>query len=123
MLDLPEQSFREIFQYLDFETIYFSMRNICQKLKHYVDGFIQLGGIFMLAGGRDVPIEILQIFKQYNKETTVCSTLADPYPYPTLEDYPEYDEWFGTRRTTTHLEKDFGSFGAMVKDKIVIGIY
>ena len=135
MLDLPEQVFREIFRYLDFETVYFTLRKVCPKIKEYVDGFIQLGGMFMLAAGRDVLTEILYIFKQCNKETTIYSKSACPYPYPPIGRY-SYSHCSAPTRTihhqypptspvSSHTRQDFylGSFGAIFNKKIVIGVY
>ena len=105
ILNLPEAIFREIFKRLDLETIY-SMKDVCQQIKHYVDGFLELGGIFMLATGRDVPNEFIHIFKQTNKKPIIYSTLGDPYPYPR-----------GFRAT------DLWSFGATLNKKTVLGVY
>ena len=105
ILDLPEPIFREIFTYLDLETVY-RMKHLCQQIKEYVNGFLEFGGIFMLATGRNVPSEIIHIFKQTNKNAVVYSKLIDPYPYPR-----------GFRAT------DLGSFGANLNKKVVIGVY
>ena len=105
LFDLPEHIFREIFRYLDLETVYL-MKGVCQQIKEYVDGFFELGGIFMLTTGRDVPTEFIHIFKQRNKKPIIYSILGDPYPYPR-----------GFRAT------DLWSFGAALNNKIVVGIY
>ena len=104
-LDLPEPIFREIFNHLDFETVYL-LKGVCQQIKEYADGFLELGGIFMLTTGRDVPSEFIHMYKQKNKPPIIYSVLGDPYPYPR-----------GFRAT------DLWSFGATLNNKMVVGIY
>ena len=104
-LDLPEPIFREIFNHLDLETVYL-LKGVCQQIKEYADGFLELGGTFMLTTGRDVPTEFIHIFKQRSKKPIIYSILGDPYPYPR-----------GFRAT------DLWSFGAALNNKMVVGIY
>jgi len=105
ILDLPEPVFREIFTYLDLETVYL-MKHLCQQINEYVNGFLEFGGTFMLSTGRNIPSEIIHIYKQRNKEAVVYSRLVDPFPYPR-----------GFRAT------DLGSFGANLNQNIVFGVY
>ena len=42
LLDLNEDIFREIFRYLDDDEVYFTIRNVCQQLKYYVDMYLEL---------------------------------------------------------------------------------
>ena len=42
IIQLPEQIFREIFRYLDNKTIIFSLRNVCIKIREYVDRYIDI---------------------------------------------------------------------------------
>ena len=47
ILDLPEQIFRRIFIYLDDDAI-FSLKKICNKIKSYVDGYVELERRFLV---------------------------------------------------------------------------
>ena len=50
LIKLPEEIIREIFGYLSFETLYFTLRKVCKKMKCYVDHFTDVGGVFFLEG-------------------------------------------------------------------------
>ena len=43
LLDLPEDIIIEIFRNLTEVEIYFTVRNVCELLRNYADGYIQLG--------------------------------------------------------------------------------
>ena len=47
ILDLPEQIFRIIFLYLDDDAIY-SLKNICNKVKRYVNGYVEVERRFLV---------------------------------------------------------------------------
>ena len=64
IIQLPEQIFREIFKYLDNETIITSLRNVCLKIREYVGRYIDIRGIFMLTGSRDDSARIIYIFQK-----------------------------------------------------------
>ena len=49
ILDLSEGIFREIFKCLEEYEVYSNLRIICQTLKKYVDGYIQLQETFLVA--------------------------------------------------------------------------
>ena len=49
ILDLAEQIFLGITRHLELEVSFFTMRNVCQKVKHCVDAYMQLKEIFILA--------------------------------------------------------------------------
>ena len=71
LMRLPEQTIREIFRYLSFETLYFYLRNVCKKMKCYVDHFIDVGGIFFLEGhrrGRIQHSEVIYIIQTKNEQ-------------------------------------------------------
>ena len=42
ILDLPENFFRSLFYFFDDKDVFFTIRNVTQLLKIYVDGYIQL---------------------------------------------------------------------------------
>ena len=134
LLDLHEDIFRIIFRYLDDAEVYFTVRVLCQKLKNYVDAYIQLGGIFMLAGEPNkmehVSIKnptfctkLLHVFKQNGKVSSIgCSTTMSAIPVPICKKKSQRNKH---NRTSTHysLEYDIGSFGVKFNGKIVVGIY
>ena len=64
IVQLPEQIFREIFDYLGVKTIFMVVRNVCKKFREYADSYIDVTGIFMMTGdGRD-RAEIIYIFNR-----------------------------------------------------------
>lgn len=109
ILDLHQAIFREIFGYLEYSVVYFTLRSVCRKLKEYVDAFVQLRGMFLLNNGTDMPTKILHILKQNNKIISLCCSKLAPIRLPTTTNYGQY--W------------DIGSFGATFHGKIVVGIY
>ena len=48
ILNLPEEIFREIFEYLDVHTLYFTLREVCSIVKNYVDGYIKFSKTIVL---------------------------------------------------------------------------
>ena len=50
---LPEEIFREIFNYLSFETLYFALRKVCKKIQTYVDIYIKVEGTSVLFGRQE----------------------------------------------------------------------
>ena len=53
MLILPEEIIREIFSHLSFETLYFSLRKVCRKMKYFVESYANVGGLFILLSKRN----------------------------------------------------------------------
>ena len=118
ILELHEVIFRELFRHLQCETVYFTMRRVCRKLKYYVDEYIQLRGMFMIAAGRGNPTQILYLFQQKNNAMSIFSKIAQPYPYPPVGFYKS-----GSSIVVTDTRvKAIGSFGAIMNGKIVVGI-
>ena len=117
LLDLNEYIFREIFQYLDNEMVYFTLRNVSRKLKHYVDAYVQLGAIFAVVAGRcncDLRQSILlYILTKNDKVTSIAAKVFDkidimiPIVHDSLGPYSPY----------------LGSFGAKFNGKIVTGVH
>ena len=62
--ELPEQIFRDIFDYLGFKTIFKSVRNVCKKFREYADSYIDVQGIFMLTGNIDNIAKVIYIFNR-----------------------------------------------------------
>ena len=125
--DMHEDIFREIFQYLNDEFVYFTLRSVSRNIKGYVDAYIQLGGIFMSVSRRDNVTEIWYVLEQNDKVRTIFSKLSDPYPYPPTRYYKEQIVstcWSThTREILVHTVAELGGFGAKFKGKIVIGVH
>ena len=43
ILDLPEEIFRMVFNYLDDAEVYFKLRVVCRQIKEYAEKYIELG--------------------------------------------------------------------------------
>ena len=84
ILGLHENIFREIFGHLDIETVYFTLRHVCREIKNYVDEYVTLGGIFMLAANNRNHLvretEILYVLRKSNMVTSISSKLIAPFP-------------------------------------------
>lgn len=68
IMKVPEETMRKIFSYLPFETLYFSLRNVCTKIQSYVDCYIKVGRASFLVGRHkcrgNPEIEINQLPKE-----------------------------------------------------------
>ena len=63
MMDLPEEILRQIFLYLDFITLFVSLRKVSHRMKMYVYRYIGKGGLFLLIRKPGFPIELYGIFQ------------------------------------------------------------
>jgi hypothetical protein len=52
ILQLPEEVIRHIFEYLDPETVYLFVRQVCKILKYYVDGYMKPEEVFVSSAGK-----------------------------------------------------------------------
>ena len=111
ILQLPEEIFRQIFDYLDPEIIFLIVRKVCQSMKYYVDGYMTPDKIYVPAAGRQMTGDIQYEFIHKKKPIVVCSKLASPLMFLSCKE----------RFQLMQKEKTVGSFGAMYEDKIVIG--
>ena len=68
ILQLPELVFHEIFKYLDYKTLYFSLRDVCWKMRQHVDCHIDMKGIFMTTGENQSPSKIIFVYKKAGSE-------------------------------------------------------
>ena len=50
---LSEKAMCKIFSYLPFETLYFSLRNVCSKIQNRVDRYIKVGRVSCLVGRQE----------------------------------------------------------------------
>ena len=64
MMDLPEEILRQIFLYLDFITLFVSLRKVSHRIKMFVNSYIGKGGLFLLIRQPGFPIELFGIFQQ-----------------------------------------------------------
>ena len=127
LLDLNEDIFREIFQYLKDELLYFSLRSVSRKLKLCVDAYIELTGIFLTVAGRDNTTELLYVLERKDHVRTIILKTIVPYPYPP----PFYhQEKISSRccvaQTKTVMIRslsDLGSFGANINGTVIIGTH
>ena len=53
IMTVPEEIMRKIFSYLPFETLYFSLGNVCTKIQSYVDRYIKAGRASFLVGRQE----------------------------------------------------------------------
>lgn len=100
ILDLHENIFHEIFQFLDNHTIYGKLRGVCSALKIYADSFIQLAGVVMFLGyGHS---QLLHTYKL--RKNIVSISVQSRMPYPAF-----------------HTIKNLGSFWGILNGRIVVG--
>ena len=115
LIDLPEQVLRQIFHYIDFETLFVHLQETCQSMKNVVNQYINMGGVFLMVGRVDSPLELLFVFRQASKRFNVyrkgiapiscdvsnehpgslCGPLCPPF-YDELDDEPSYFAWNNT---------------------------
>lgn len=127
LLDMNEDIFLEIFQYLKDELIYFSLRSVSRKLKLCVDAYLELAGIFLTVAGRDNTTEVLYVLERRDHVRTIILKNIEPYPYPP----PFYhQEKISTRCCVTQTKtvmirslSDLGSFSANIKGTVIIGTH
>ena len=62
ILTLPEETMREIFIYLSFETLHFSLRTVCKNIHTYVDDYLHIRGTsFFVTCQRGLKKEVIEI--------------------------------------------------------------
>ena len=91
ILDLHENIFHKIFQFLDNDTIYFKLRGVCRTMRIYADSFIQLGGVFMFLGQQSS--QLLHMYKR--KQNTVFDGIPSMKPYPASNAIKNGDAFWG----------------------------
>ena len=65
MMTLPEETMRYIFNYLSFETLYFSLRKVCKNIQTYVDHYLKVRGTTFLVGGQEgLEKQVIEIIKK-----------------------------------------------------------
>ena len=64
IMTLPEETMRKIFNFLSFETLFFSLRRVCKNIQAYVDRYLKIRGTSFLIGYQEGSekevIEIMQ---------------------------------------------------------------
>ena len=85
IMNLPEQILRQIFDHLDFITLFVTLKKVCQKMKNHVNGYIDMdmGGIFLLVEKAEPSYELLCIYRRSSKEMivrrkTISAISCDP---------------------------------------------
>ena len=78
IMDLPEQILRQIFLHLDHITLFVSLRNVCQRMKTYVNRYIGKGGLFILIGQSGSPIELYCIFQRSPVKFNIYKKFISP---------------------------------------------
>ena len=112
-LDLPENVFRKIFRYFEDKTVYITFRNLCKKIKVYVDAYVQLGGIFVIPSRNKVPYLIRPfIFYVLKQRCKVLSVYCK-------SSYPAYVDLYPC--IPTHEIGGPGSFSFVLEDKLIVG--
>ena len=79
ILDLPEQTFREIFLYLDEHAI-INLKKICNKVKIYVNNYVEADRRFLvLYNGRDrrLQMENIHMMKCPTRNPRILATMRD----------------------------------------------
>ena len=62
ILTLPEEAMREIFNYLSFETLYFSLRTVCKNIHTYVHDYLKIRETsFFASCQRGLEKEVIEI--------------------------------------------------------------
>ena len=65
IMTLPEETMRNIFNYLSFETLYFSLRRVCKNVQTYVDRYLDVRGTSFLIGCQEgSEKEVIEIIKK-----------------------------------------------------------
>ena len=101
ILNLNEEIFQRVFKYLNVETLYFTLRDVCSTIKRYVDNYVKVGGAFILSRGPENTTKMLYLATTKNDITCIHSKTIAPFPY----------------NCSNTL---FVSFGVMMKGKIVV---
>ena len=116
ILHLHEEVIRNIFRFLSYEDVYFTIRNVCRQLRYMVDDYIEVAGRFVLSYGPETSTKQLFVFKRNNHIVSLCFRATDlNIPQPNFE--------------LKHIDKSSkfyfggGSLGATINDELVIGIY
>lgn len=75
ILTIPEETMRDIFDYLSFETLYFSLRKVCKNIQTYVDHNLKVRGTTFLVGGQEgSEKEVIEIVKKPGKGFIIIRT-------------------------------------------------
>ena len=95
--DLPEQIFRNIFQYIGNYELFSTMRKLNRDVRKYVDNYFPLQGVFVLIREHNVASRLIHIFKCQGENFVTQSSLAQPFPMC------EHGSHMQTETTKLHL--------------------
>ena len=124
ILYLPENVIRELFLYLSYKEIYFSIRKTCLLFSKYVDNYIQIGGVFLLVTGvakwdilqlKRPPCKIVYALKRNQRLVTIICKDIPSLPKP------------DTQRIVNDFQfrsyEEIACFGGLIKQRIVAGYF
>ena len=80
ILDLPEQIFRNIFQHIGIDELFYTIRKLNQDIRKYVDDYLPLKGVFVLIGKHSVHSRLIRIFKWKGNNYVTHLSVAQPFP-------------------------------------------
>ena len=97
---LPEEAMREIYNYLSFQTLYFSLRMVCKNIQTYVDDYLKVRGTsFFVSCQRGLGKELIEITKTPKTGFILLRSPASTIPWVTcqlqnnkiLDEHPDQD--------------------------------
>ena len=77
---LPEEVVRCIFRLISAKELCFNLRRVNQRIKKYVDDYLQCVGVFALNGEWTADTKLLYIFKKEENSLGVLTSFTDPMP-------------------------------------------
>ena len=117
LLDLHQDVLFEIFEKLERLHLYLHVRHVCKVMKQHIDSYMTLTGKFMLCDqstNDSTFTRIIYIFKTNSSPFLMDLRKTSAIPQPILSYHPEESiDWFDL----------IGSFGGVIKGKIIVGHY
>ena len=93
--DLPEEVLRYIFRLICPKELCFNVRRVNQRIKKYVDDYLQCVGVFALNGEWTADTKLLYIFKKEENGLGVLTSFTDPLP---TCDYGNFSDFLYSNR-------------------------
>ena len=97
---VPEETMIEIFSYLSFETLHFSLRKVCKKIQAMVDRYLKVRGTSFLVGRQECwGKEVIEIIKKPKKGFIILRAPVSSVPCgtSTLQYNESLDEYGDSR--------------------------
>ena len=109
IMTLPEETMRNIFNYLSFETLYFSLRKVCKNIQTYVDHYLKVRGTTFLVGGQeDSKKHVIEIIKKPGKGFIIIRTPVSTISFVTNLQYNQSLDKYPCRRIDKVLHAAIG---------------